>query len=65
MSASAKLPASPRILHRGAGRAQQPLSELLNQAKDQSLDHVFVLTTQSTHCFLSRALKQRVWNSCP
>jgi amino-acid N-acetyltransferase len=33
------------------------LSELLNQAKDQSLDHVFVLTTQSTHWFLEQGFE--------
>ena len=43
--------------YRGAGRAQQLLSELLNQAKDQSLDHVFVLTTQSTHWFLEQGFE--------
>ena len=59
--------------HRGAGRARQLLSELLNQAKDQSLDHVFVLTTQSTHWFLEQGFeaasleqlpveKQRLYN---
>ena len=59
--------------YRGAGRARQLLSELLNQAKDQSLDHVFVLTTQSTHWFLEQGFeaasleklpveKQRLYN---
>ena len=43
--------------YRGAGRARQLLSELLNQAKDQSLDHVFVLTTQSTHWFLEQGFE--------
>ena len=43
--------------YQGAGRARQLLSELLNQAKDQSLDHVFVLTTQSTHWFLEQGFE--------
>ena len=64
MSALERSPASPRTLTTRRGRARQPLSELLNQAKDQSLDHVFVLTTQSTHWFLEQGSKQPVWNSC-
>ena len=43
--------------YQGAGRARHLLSELLNQAKDQSLDHVFVLTTQSTHWFLEQGFE--------
>ena len=40
--------------YRGAGRAEQLLSELLDQASALSLTHVFALTTQSTHWFLEQ-----------
>ena len=59
--------------YRDAGRAEQLLNELILQAKDQSLTHVFALTTQSAHWFLEQGFetgdpdqlpveKQRLYN---
>ncbi len=59
--------------YRDAGRAEQLLNELMLQARDQSLTHVFALTTQSTHWFLEQGFetaspdqlpveKQRLYN---
>jgi amino-acid N-acetyltransferase len=59
--------------YRDAGRAEQLLNELMLQARDLSLTHVFALTTQSTHWFLEQGFeaaspdqlpveKQRLYN---
>ena len=43
--------------YRGEGRAQQLLTELINDASRLALAEVFVLTTQSTHWFLEQGFE--------
>ena len=43
--------------YRGEGRAQQLLTELINNASRLALAEVFVLTTQSTHWFLEQGFE--------
>ncbi len=45
------------IHYRGAGRAQQLLKQLLEEAKAVSLQRVFALTTQSAHWFLEQGFE--------
>jgi amino-acid N-acetyltransferase len=51
--------------YRGAGRAEQLLSELLGQARALSLTHVFALTTQSTHWFLEQGFEPATLEEMP
>ena len=43
--------------HRGAGRGERLLRLLCDEAKQQNIEHVFVLTTQTSHWFVEQGFE--------
>ena len=51
--------------YRRAGRAEQLLQALLDQAAEHALTHVFALTTQTTHWFLEQGFAPTTQEALP